>query len=66
MGNIFYPDFRDFLQALNNNQVKYLLAEVKTSTTLNIFPAPISFPVKYIQIPSFWYCMYMKIFVSLQ
>ena len=25
MGNIFYPDFRDFLTALNNNKVKYLL-----------------------------------------
>jgi hypothetical protein len=25
MGNIFYQDFRDFLQALNNNQVDYIL-----------------------------------------
>ncbi|MEO6132471.1 MAG: DUF6036 family nucleotidyltransferase [Saprospiraceae bacterium] len=25
MGNIFYPDFRDFLQALNQNNVRYLL-----------------------------------------
>lgn len=25
MGNIFNPDFRDFLQALNNNNVEYLL-----------------------------------------
>jgi hypothetical protein len=25
MGNIFYPDFRDFIKALNNNQVRYLL-----------------------------------------
>lgn len=25
MGNIFYQDFRDFLQALNNNNVEYLL-----------------------------------------
>lgn len=25
MGNIFNSDFRDFLQALNNNEVEYLL-----------------------------------------
>jgi predicted nucleotidyltransferase len=25
MGNIFHDDFRDFLQALNNNRVRYLL-----------------------------------------
>ncbi len=25
MGNIFYQDFRDFIQALNNNQVDYIL-----------------------------------------
>ncbi len=25
MGNIFYPDFRDFIKALNNNKVRYLL-----------------------------------------
>lgn len=25
MGNIFHSDFRDFIQALNNNGVKYLL-----------------------------------------
>jgi hypothetical protein len=25
MGNIFHSDFRDFIQALNNNNVKYLL-----------------------------------------
>ncbi len=25
MGNIFYDDFRDFIQALNENQVDYLL-----------------------------------------
>jgi hypothetical protein len=25
MGNIFNPDFRDFLQALNRNEVEYLL-----------------------------------------
>jgi hypothetical protein len=25
MGNIFNQDFRDFLQALNNNEVKYIL-----------------------------------------
>jgi hypothetical protein len=25
MGNILYPDFRDFIQALNNNKVDYLL-----------------------------------------
>jgi hypothetical protein len=25
MGNIFHQDFRDFLQALNNQQVEYLL-----------------------------------------
>jgi hypothetical protein len=25
MGNIFYQDFRDFLSALNNNRVEYLL-----------------------------------------
>ncbi len=25
MSNIFHPDFRDFIQALNNNKVRYLL-----------------------------------------
>lgn len=25
MGNIFNEDFRDFLKALNNNQVRYIL-----------------------------------------
>lgn len=25
MGNIFYQDFRDFIQALNDNQVEYIL-----------------------------------------
>lgn len=25
MGNIFYQDFRDFLKALNENQVDYVL-----------------------------------------
>lgn len=25
MGNIFYQDFRDFIQKLNENEVKYLL-----------------------------------------
>lgn len=25
MGNIFYPDFREFLHALNKNEVRYLL-----------------------------------------
>ena len=25
MGSIFYPDFRDFIKALNNNKVRYLL-----------------------------------------
>jgi hypothetical protein len=25
MGNIFYDDFRDFLQTLNNNNVDYIL-----------------------------------------
>lgn len=25
MGNIFHSDFRDFIQALNNNNVRYLL-----------------------------------------
>lgn len=27
MGNIFYQDFRDFIQKLNENEVKYLLVD---------------------------------------